>query len=132
MHRASMYTEQRMMWPHTPAHAGVLFPRATKDSGGAAPTPGRPTVLREDGESSLTLRDTWARVYLARGCAAAIQSGHIAGDLHGAGAVFWEALQLLAIADPSDLVRGCLCWGGLRGWLVNAVLSGFVSGGCLR
>ncbi|KXZ43569.1 hypothetical protein GPECTOR_87g432 [Gonium pectorale] len=54
--------------------------------------------------SHLNLRDTWARVYLARGCAAAIQSGHIAGDVSGRGAVFWSALQLLALADPSERV----------------------------
>uniref|UniRef100_A0A7S0WTL6 SH3 domain-containing protein n=1 Tax=Chlamydomonas leiostraca TaxID=1034604 RepID=A0A7S0WTL6_9CHLO len=86
---------------------GVLFPRAaaSKEAGGAATaSPSRPTVLREDGESTLNLRDTWARVYLARGCATAIQSGHVAGDISGAGAVFWEALVLLALADPSELV----------------------------
>lgn len=33
-----------------------------------------------DTESHLNLRDTWARVYLARACAAVIQSGHIAGE----------------------------------------------------
>ncbi len=30
-------------------------------------------------ETHLCLRDTWARVYLARACAAVIQSAHIAG-----------------------------------------------------
>ena len=28
----------------------------------------------------------------------------LAGDLSGRGAVFWEALQVLALADPSELV----------------------------
>ncbi|MEW5302150.1 MAG: hypothetical protein WDW36_004959 [Sanguina aurantia] len=53
---------------------------------------------------SLNLKDPWARCYLARGCAAAIQSGHIAGDLTGRGAVFWEALVAMAAYDPSDMV----------------------------
>ncbi|KAG1666846.1 hypothetical protein FOA52_009470 [Chlamydomonas sp. UWO 241] len=66
-----------------------------------------PTVSREQlPEGHLNLRDTWARVYLARGCAAVIQSGAVAGDI-GAGArgeVFWDALQFLALSDPSDTV----------------------------
>ncbi|KAG2426715.1 hypothetical protein HYH02_014755 [Chlamydomonas schloesseri] len=57
-----------------------------------------------DTESHLNLRDTWARVYLARACAAVIQSGHIAGDVAGRGAVFWQALLLLAVADPAERV----------------------------
>jgi hypothetical protein len=70
-------------------------------------TPGAsapPTVMRLQPEGLLNLKDTWARVYLARGCAAVIQSGHIAGDLAGKGETFWAALQLLALADPSELV----------------------------
>ena len=54
---------------------------------GAAPKPGAsaaaggspPEISREEPEGFLNLRDPWARVYLARGCAAVIQSGHIAG-----------------------------------------------------
>ena len=33
-----------------------------------------------------------------------IQSGHIAGDIKGRGEVYWQALILLALSDPSDLV----------------------------
>ncbi|GFR45403.1 hypothetical protein Agub_g6778, partial [Astrephomene gubernaculifera] len=58
----------------------------------------------DSSDSPLTLRDTWARVYLARACAAAIQSGHIAGDVAGRGSTFWQALVLLAVADPCERV----------------------------
>ena len=34
---------------------------------------------RDDAETHLNLRDTWARVYLARACAVAIQSPYVAG-----------------------------------------------------
>ncbi|KAG2489163.1 hypothetical protein HYH03_012389 [Edaphochlamys debaryana] len=73
-------------------HLGILPAKRAADAGG------------EDSESHLNLRDTWARVYLARACAAVIQSGHIAGDVGGRGAVFWQALLLLATADPSERV----------------------------
>lgn len=62
-------------------------------------------MSRELPEGCLNLRDTWSRIYLARASAAVIQSGYIAGDLSSSsGAVFWEALQVLALADSSDLV----------------------------
>ncbi|GLI65416.1 hypothetical protein VaNZ11_008982, partial [Volvox africanus] len=79
-------------------HLGIM---PAKRSGGSSS--GDPTQL-PDSESHLNLRDTWARVYLARACAAVIQSGHIAGDVADRGAVFWQALLLLAVADPSERV----------------------------
>ncbi|GIL76658.1 hypothetical protein Vretifemale_6217 [Volvox reticuliferus] len=79
-------------------HLGIM---PAKRSGGSSA--GDPTQL-PDSESHLNLRDTWARVYLARACAAVIQSGHIAGDVGDRGAVFWQALLLLAVADPSERV----------------------------
>lgn len=71
--------------PHTPPTPGLLFARAVAKGadggggGGSVSSPSRPAVVRDDGESSLNLKDPWARVYLARGCATALQSGHIAG-----------------------------------------------------
>jgi hypothetical protein len=50
-------------------HLGILPSKRSAGSAGGDP----------DSESHLNLRDTWARVYLARSCAAVIQSGHIAG-----------------------------------------------------
>eukprot|EP00955_Chlamydomonas_euryale_P017361 185420-Chlamydomonas_euryale.AAC.2 len=85
--------------PHLPRRASPSTPPQ-----GAPPPPYLPLLTSLS--PHLAVRDSWARVYLARGCAAAIQSGAIAGDI-GAGArgeVFWEALQLLALADPSDTV----------------------------
>ena len=65
-----------------PLPTGLLF----SGGKGAAPKPGAaaaagspPEISREEPEGFLNLRDPWARVYLARGCAAVIQSGHIAG-----------------------------------------------------
>ncbi|GAX84107.1 hypothetical protein CEUSTIGMA_g11530.t1 [Chlamydomonas eustigma] len=70
----------------------------------AAPGSAPPEITRELTEGSLNLKDLYSRVYLARGCASVIQSGNIAGDLNGSGAVFWEAMQFLILADSSELV----------------------------
>ena len=63
-----------------------------------------PSPASTIGHEGLNLKDTWSRVYLARGCASVIQSGHIAGDIGGRGEVYWQSLLLLSLSDPSDLV----------------------------
>jgi len=84
---------------------GSLVPGAQAAAKGAAANGAPPpTVNREQAEDTLNLRDPWARIYLARACAAVIQSPHVAGDLHGSGEYFWEALQFMALADSNDMV----------------------------
>lgn len=63
--------------------AGVLYVTPSgKPNADATGVPGvPPAVSREQPENYVNLRDPWARVYLARGCAAAIQSGYIAGGI---------------------------------------------------
>ncbi|KAG2422978.1 hypothetical protein HXX76_015649 [Chlamydomonas incerta] len=83
-------------------HLGIM--PVKRGGGGGGGGGGEGGADPAETESHLNLRDTWARVYLARACAAVIQSGHIAGDVSGRGAVFWQALLLLAVADPAERV----------------------------
>lgn len=62
------------------APAAAVAAAAVAGLGGAPPAP--PAVIRDAPEGALNLKDPWARVYLARGLAAAVQVG-----VQGAGGV---------------------------------------------
>lgn len=53
----------------------------------------------------INLEDPFARLALARMCAYVLHSDHGSGDVSRGGASFWRMLILMAVRDPSDLVR---------------------------
>lgn len=53
----------------------------------------------------VNLEDSFARLHLARLCAAVVHSDQSATDVSRDGAPFWHMLCLLATRDPADLVR---------------------------
>ena len=55
--------------------------------------------------TGINLEDSFARLHLARACAAVLHSDQGASDVARGGGPFWRMLCMLATRDPSDLVR---------------------------
>lgn len=53
----------------------------------------------------INMKDTFARLHLARLCAAVVYSDQSSGDVSRGGASFWKMLVLLSTRDQSDMVR---------------------------
>jgi hypothetical protein len=53
----------------------------------------------------INMKDTFARLHLARLCAAVIYSDQSSGDVSRGGGPFWKMLVLLSTRDQSDMVR---------------------------
>lgn len=55
--------------------------------------------------TGINLEDAFARLHLARACAAVLHSDQGASDVGRGGGPFWSMLCMLGTRDPSDLVR---------------------------
>jgi len=63
------------------------------------------TSLSAAAQGIINIKDTFARLHLARLCAAVIYSDQSSGDVSRGGGPFWRMLVLLSTRDQSDMVR---------------------------